>query len=124
MNPCQHCGAKTQLFLCDSCIESLRELLTGLVVGQELPSGHRAPGWIEYLQDCAWGRTRLGESARRSSDRTSPMPVHLAASELLDAVHATLGTWVRHICEARGIEVPANRAIAGVSREPLRRSSG
>lgn len=78
-------------------------MLQGLAQGQELPSGHRAAGWIEYLEDAALGRTRLGESARRSTERNTPLPVNLRASAMLDDVRCTLSTWVRHICEARGI---------------------
>ncbi|MCA2275486.1 hypothetical protein JF780_05705 [Mycobacterium intracellulare] len=83
-------------------------MLQGLAIGQELPNGHTAPGFIEYLEDAKLGRTRLGASARRSNERTTPLPVRLgpnpnatpenqwagSPSELLDNLHATLLDWV------------------------------
>ncbi|ORV92785.1 hypothetical protein AWC11_07215 [Mycobacterium interjectum] len=68
-------------------------MLLGLAQGQELPSDRRAAGWIEYLEDAVLGRTRLGESARRSTDLTTPLPVHLGASELLGDVETMLAKW-------------------------------
>ena len=84
-------------------------MLMGLAVGQKLPSGTNGAGWIENLQDAVLGRTRLGESERRSTDRTSPMMAHLEASRLLDNVHATLVRWVQDICDSRGISYPGPR---------------
>jgi len=69
-------------------------MLQGLAVGQELPNGKRAAGFIENLQDAAWGKTRLGESARRSTEQTSPMLHNERASELLGNVHDMLIRWV------------------------------
>lgn len=92
-NKCQRCQTPSQLNLCPRCTGELRDMLLGLAQGPELPSGHRAAGWIEYLEDAVLGRTRLGESARRSTDLTTPLPVHLGASELLDDVHSTLAKW-------------------------------
>jgi hypothetical protein len=106
MADCQVCARKTQLFLCQSCSTDLHDLLRGLAVGQELPNGKRAPSWLEYLQDAAWGRTRLGESARRSTEHSTPLPVNLGASQLLENVNGMLLGWARHICESRGVELP------------------
>ena len=53
-----------------------------------------ADGWIELLEDAALGRTRLGESARRSTEKGSPMLHHPKASQLLDDVHGMLLHWV------------------------------
>jgi hypothetical protein len=36
-----------------------------------------------------------------------PMRLNLKASRLLDDVHNTLATWIRHLCESRGMETPA-----------------
>lgn len=58
---------------------------------------HRSPGLIEYLQDAAYGRTRLGESTRRSTDTTTPLPVHLDGSALLDDIHTMLTRWVETV---------------------------
>ncbi|GFG72710.1 hypothetical protein BMW24_003560 [Mycobacterium heckeshornense] len=105
MSDCQKCGRRAQLFLCQPCTDELRDLLRGLAQGQQLPSGRRAAGWLEYLADAAYGRTRLGASARRGSDRNGPVPVHLgphgdwrgSPSELLDDAHATLARWVQAV---------------------------
>lgn len=109
MSQCQRCAGRAQLFLCSTCSNELREMLKGLAHGQKLAGGKFGSGWIENLQDAVLGRTRLGESARRSSDRTTPLMVHLDASKLLDQVHATLIRWVQGICETRGIDCPALR---------------
>jgi hypothetical protein len=69
-------------------------MLTGLAVGQVLPNGQRGAGWLENLEDAAWGRTRLGESARRSSEKGSPMLHNERASDLLENVHDMLLRWV------------------------------
>lgn len=101
MTECQSCSAKSQTYLCTRCQTDLADTLTQLAyrtatnfsTGETRP----APGWLELLEDAALGRTRLGESARRSSDRNTPLPVNLGASELLDDVHAMLTKWVELI---------------------------
>lgn len=107
MADCQRCTAKTDLHLCNRCQVDLRDLLTGLAVGQRLPSGQHAAGFLEYLEDAVLGRTRLGESARRSSECSRPALVRLtnneadsfagSPSELLDNVHAMLERWAETI---------------------------
>lgn len=108
MAKCQQCQRKTDLYLCTDCQDDLHEMLQGLAVGQQLPTGQYAAGFIEYLEDAKLGRTRLGESARRSNERTTPLPVRLgpdpnataetqwrgSPSELLDNLHTTLIQWV------------------------------
>ena len=94
MPECAQCARKTQLHLCGACETELRDMLLGLAVGWELPNGKHAPGWLEFLEDAALGRTRLGESARRSSDHTTPLPVHIGASDLLDSIQAMLTQWI------------------------------
>jgi hypothetical protein len=107
MTPCTFCGARAQTFLCGRCTADARDTLTGLVVGPELPNGHRGAGWLAKLADAAHGQTRLGESARRSTDNGSPMLCNLKASALLDTVRNMLSTWVRDLCDVRGIDCPA-----------------
>ncbi|BBZ09812.1 MULTISPECIES: hypothetical protein [Mycobacterium] len=94
MSECQHCGCRAQLFLCQSCTSDLRDMLRGLVEGQELPSGHRGASWLQYLTDAALGQTRLGVSVRHSTDYTTPLPFNKTASDLLNEAHAMLARWV------------------------------
>lgn len=91
---CQSCTAPTDSGLCGVCQRELRDMLTGLVVGQELPNGRRAAGWLEFLEDAALGRTRLGESARRSTERGSPMLHSARHSDLYNDVTDMLLRWV------------------------------
>jgi hypothetical protein len=80
---CQHCSGKVQdAFICRQCEVELKDMLLGL------------PRWLDFLHDAAVGATRLGESARRSGDLTSPMPCNLGASTLYDDTHAMLIRWV------------------------------
>jgi hypothetical protein len=84
------------------------------------------PWWIERLAEAAVGQVRLGDGGRGSTrrepfkgDDAAPENdpallrrflaagrVNARASDLLDEITNTLSTWVRHICETRGIEVP------------------
>lgn len=102
MAECAHCSAKTQLHLCTRCQSDLKDTLHGLAIGQELPNGRYSRPWITCLEDAVHGDTRLGESARRSTERNSPLPVHLAASSLLDTVKDTLHRWAQHITIHQG----------------------
>lgn len=105
MTDCTVCSAKSQLWLCNRCQTELRSMLDGLAIGNPLGNGRRSRPWLVCLQDAAEGSTRLGESARRATDQTQPMPFNERASDELGKVEGMLGTWVRHICESRGIEV-------------------
>lgn len=92
---CTHCTRPSpDAFLCNTCIGRLRQMLTDL------------PGWITTLEEAVHGQTRLGESVRRSTEKTGPMLCNLEASELLDYTRSVLVEWVRDICETRGMEVP------------------
>jgi hypothetical protein len=81
------------LYLCSPCQRELRD-----ACGQLLPNGYRGGGFIEWLQDEALGNTRKGESARRSTEKGSPMMHNEHASTLLTQLHAMLTTWVSHLC--------------------------
>src|SRR5437868_450432 len=65
-HPCRNCKRAATLFLCSRCTAELRDMLTGLAIGQELPSGHHGAGWIEHLRESALGQTKLGEAGRRT----------------------------------------------------------
>ena len=103
---CTICAAATDLYACQKCVADIRSTLTGLIRGPLLDSGHYGAGWLEALEDAAHGRTRLGSSARRSSEKGSPMLCNLRASDLLGMVTDMLQTWVRDLCESRGVQVP------------------
>jgi hypothetical protein len=99
---CQRCSGRVHdAFICRRCERDLKEMLDGL------------PRWLGYLQDCVHGQTRLGESARRSSDQGSPMPCPVgpkgdwkgSPSELYQQVHNTLSRIVQEICESRGVSL-------------------
>ena len=102
MTECSVCGGRATLFLCSPCQGELKGMLVGLgdhTVLTNMITGDTAvgPSWIEILEDAALGRTRLGESARRSSERGSPMLHNERASELLDNVHSMLLRWVEAV---------------------------
>jgi len=99
--------------MCNTCTSELRELLLGMARGFHLGEGRWSRAWLAALEDAALGQTRLGESERFSSDRNSPLPFSESASLLMDNVHGMLTTWVRHVCESRGI--PVSRAFAVTS---------
>lgn len=102
MTDCQSCGGKTAgPNLCGRCTTDLRDTLTLLArrTAVNVTTGeHRpAPGFLELLEDAALGFTRLGESARRSTEHSTPLPVNLNASALYDDIHAMLQRWTQAI---------------------------
>ncbi|OBF14410.1 hypothetical protein [Mycolicibacterium conceptionense] len=123
MSACQVCEGRAQLFLCLTHITALREAL------------HDLPWWLTHLGDAAVGNVRLGESGRRATraheldEYTGPNGadkldaarragkfeidkvlatgrVNGKASRLLDRARNELGTWIRHLCESRGADMP------------------
>lgn len=85
-------------------------MLEGLIHGQNLGNNHFEPGWLEYLHDAATGHTRLGESARRSSEHGAPLLARLgpkgdfkdSPTEMWDRIHAMLATWVQATINRKG----------------------
>jgi len=100
---CSVCHRKSQLHLCTDCSNQLREMLTGLAVGFPLDNGKRSRPWLQCLEDAALGDTRLGESARRSTDRTTPLPFGETASQILTNTHTRLATWFQTINVKNGV---------------------
>ena len=104
---CENCGAKTELYLCGHCTAELRDMLHGLVYGQDLPNQHQGAGFIEYLEDARFGRTRLGESARKSTEYSRPALAKLtdddkdsfkgSPSELFTRIQNILLTWTHKL---------------------------
>ncbi|MBO0882014.1 MAG: hypothetical protein J2P17_17070 [Mycobacterium sp.] len=108
MTNCEVCSRRAQLYLCDTCRSALGEMLTNLADGLrlDLPAtappereGHnsRSRPLLQCLQDAALGQTRLGVSARHSTDHTTPLPHNPNASQLLDDATTTLTKWVTAI---------------------------
>lgn len=95
MITCQKCGARSQVNLCNQHAADLRDMLDGL------------PRWIGFLEETAYGLTRGGGNERRAKSDEQPMQMNPRASNLLDDVRNTLSTWVRELCETRGIDTPA-----------------
>lgn len=123
MSQCQVCEGSAQLFLCITHITALREALQDM------------PWWLRRAEEAATGQVRLGDGGRRGTrarefdEYTGPDGadkleaagragkfeldrvlasgrVNGKASRLLDRATNELGTWVRHLCEARGLEAP------------------
>jgi hypothetical protein len=111
---CQHCHRQSQLYLCECCQDEAEDMLTGLADGWPLQSEHKAyrsGSYLEFLADAALGHTRLGESARRSTERGSPMPVNLTAAGTLDDIHDMLTRWTVVVnTKAETLTVPGKDA--------------
>jgi hypothetical protein len=101
---CQQCARKSQTFICTTCQAELKQMLEGLAIGFPLDTGRRSRPWLQCLEDAALGDTRLGESARRSTDRTTPVPFGEKASDLLADVYSVLAGWFQTILNRKGNE--------------------
>lgn len=97
MTECQHCEAKSQLFLCNAHIAELRDMLYDL------------PRLASHLAEAATGQSKLGEPTRRTKSDEQPMRVNFRASDLVDQVNRTLVRWVQDITEQRGVTYRALR---------------
>lgn len=97
---CQRCGAKSQLFLCQSHIDELREMLGDM------------PRLAQHLAEAATGQTRLGEQERRSRSESAPMRINLRASQLLGQVNLTLVRLVQEMCDNRGMTYRALEVVS------------
>lgn len=65
---------------------------------------HETADMTAAARDIALGFARHGSSG--SSGSEPRIPLNLGATQRLDAVQATLGTWARHIAETRGVPLP------------------
>lgn len=111
---CKHCHRNSQLFLCEECQDKAEGMLRGMAAGWDVVNDHktyRTASFLELLEDAVLGQTRLGESARRSTERGSPMPVNLTASDELDNIHAMLTRWTTTLnTSAETLTVPGKDA--------------
>jgi hypothetical protein len=94
MSECANCRRQSDLFGCKRCQDTLRGWF------------YDTPGWITALLEAVHGETRLGESVRRSSEKTSPMLCNLDASAQLAYARSVLNEWTRDLCETRGLQTP------------------
>lgn len=61
----------------------------------------------------AFGWQASVERPKAGALRPEPVPVDLGASERLATVTNVVITWARHVCEERGVELPARRPLLG-----------
>lgn len=101
MITCQHCTRPAQTYLCGTCTDELRDMLTGL------------PRWLDYLADAVNGQTKLGanDGPKPKGDDEQPMRINLRASGLAAAVHATLVAIVRTVEDSHGVQMTPLRAV-------------
>ncbi|AVP42383.1 hypothetical protein SEA_MISHA28_86 [Mycobacterium phage Misha28] len=133
MSACQVCDGRAQLFLCLTHITTLRDTLRDL------------PWWLDRLEEAAIGQVRLGDSGRRGTKsheldaytgpdgaerlaqalsdgrfrRSAVLAqgrVNPKASRLRERARNEIVTWVRHLCETRGAEVPRRIETADLAR--------
>jgi hypothetical protein len=129
---CVHCSRKCELFLCAACMLELRKMLTDIrwwldrlaetAVGQAKlgePGGRRGhkAGLEKYTDpkpavdgsEGTEGQRRLAqdlEDAKLRARLLAQGGVNAHASDLFDEVQNMLGSWVRDVCERRGVDVP------------------
>jgi hypothetical protein len=128
---CQRCGRKCELFLCSECMGTLHKLLAEMPwwldrlaetsigqvrLGDPGRRGHRS-GLERYADpkpaidgsDGTEGERRLEQDLKDSKLRARLLAqggVNAHASDLFDEVQNMLGSWVRDVCERRGVDVP------------------
>ncbi|SIE44743.1 gp75 protein [Mycobacteroides abscessus subsp. abscessus] len=98
MTNCRKCSQPAQLFLCCKCVDALREHATQLA-------------WlVERLDETVTRHDKLSSpTIGKSSDE--PLPFNADASTLAHRARNTITTWVRSICEHRGIEFEPVRVV-------------
>lgn len=150
---CQSCKGRAQLFLCRNCINSLREMLEEYpwwinrlieaAVGQvrlgdggkrqvrtmhgddELASHIESLPGCSCEDECDCDRV-IARAKRQRSALAHALAlgrVNASASELHDDARNTLGTWIRHLSESRGIRL-VDRWFMGPLRPNEERGPG
>lgn len=77
------------------------------------------PDLADDLVDAIAGRTRLSAPSEHRRTRritNQSMPYNPAAAKVSDHLHAVLVSWVRLVCEQRGVEYTASTSTAGLAR--------
>lgn len=98
MTKCRKCSQPAQLFLCPKCVAALREHATQLA-------------WlVERLDETVTRQDKLASpTIGKASDE--PLPFNANASEIAHRARGTVTTWVRAICEHRGITFEPVRVV-------------
>lgn len=128
---CQRCARPSTLFLCQGCIDELHNTLADLPwfldrlaeaavgqarLGEPGRRGHRS-GLEKYANpkpaidgsEGTEGQRRLEQDLLDEKLRARLLAqggVNAHASDLFDEVQNMLGSWVRDVCERRGVDVP------------------
>lgn len=108
----KRCGTPSQRYLCQYHQDELADMILHL------------PQWLEYLDDARLGQTKLGESVRRSTDQTSPMPVNMTAGNLRTRIWDTLRDWNVHAVAQMTPEWAAMLADSAAGQETAGRFYG
>lgn len=95
-NPgCVACGQEAQNFLCWTCTRELKKKLD-------------LAAWLAKELVITFSRqdrtTSPGQRVRGEGE--TPMPYNPIAGDIIWALHNTLATWARIVCESRGIDYP------------------
>lgn len=140
---CNRCSRKTDMFICTTCVQGLRQQLLDL------------PWWLDRLVETAVGQAKLSDGGRRSKRRNvlhgddslashiekfpnenetdlekarrqreraalahalSIGRVNARASDEYDRIHGTLTRWIQDLCESRGIETPILKTASGMAK--------
>lgn len=107
MTDCQHCGAKSQLYLCTTHVKEFHEILIDL------------PRLAHHLAETATGQTKLGERTRRIKSDEAPMRVNLRASEQLRTINLALIGLVQKVCRSLDTSYRAPTIVGPVSHHQL-----
>lgn len=137
---CGVCAAEATLFICNFHIEALHRTLTDMPwwldrlaetsvgqarLGEPGRRGHRT-GLEKYADpkpavdgsDITEGERRLVQDLKDAKLRARLLAqggVNAHASDLFDEVQNMLGSWVRDVCERRGLDVPIIGTASGMA---------
>jgi hypothetical protein len=109
MTDCRNCRRQTDLYLCQLCTKEL-----GAVLGE-------LPWLLDQLEVTVVRMDKLSTGViGRSSD--NPSPINVGAMELARNLRGQLGTIIRDLCEARGVQPPAKAWSSSVMAEWIHRN--
>lgn len=103
------CGRPTGEFLCSDCTSVLADVLEGV------------PWLLEQLAVTALRLDRVNSGLRAGKRPDRPLPFNPEAAELHASLDNSITTWVRHLCESRGIGYVPVGYVAAAFMGPLPR---